>query len=209
MRLTLALLAATAAVAFAACGEKTEPKTAAATPDPVASLLDELRGGGDVLVFRHTTTENTTPPQEKLGDCSTQRNLNDQGRREAREIGVAIRELGVPVGTVLASPLCRGRETAKLMFGRERTARALVSPGMLGSDADDRRRARALRRLAATTPPGNKNTMLVTHTGNIGGAFDESVLEGEALVFRPGPEAGAPELRGRISLEDWRRLTGG
>ena len=63
-------------------------------------------------------------------DCAHQRNLTDGGRADARAIGAAIRSLGIPIGEVLASPFCRTRETAELIFGR-----ATVSPAVRGGPA--------------------------------------------------------------------------
>ncbi len=42
--------------------------------------------------------------------------------------------------------------------------------------------------------------MLVTHTGNIGGAFEQSVEEGDMLVYRDG------RLLGVVGPDDWKRL---
>lgn len=52
-----------------------------------------------------------------LDDCATQRVLSEKGRQNSRAIGEAIRALDVPIGPVLASPLCRTVETAVLAFG--------------------------------------------------------------------------------------------
>ncbi len=124
-------------------------------------------------------------------------------------MGAAMRALRVPVGDVRTSALCRARDTAEeLGVGRVRTDDALLSPAVKGTDADDRRRARRLRRLAATVPPRGSVTILVTHTGNIGAAFDESLLEGESLVFKPR-EGAAPKPVGRIKPEDWERASPG
>ncbi len=175
---------------------------------PQAALIRDLREGGHVLVVRHTTTESATDRVEVVGDCGTQRALNAQGRQEARELGAALRELEVPVGDVRSSPLCRTHETAALAFGRTRDDLGLVSPGVVGTEADDRARAVRLRERVASPPPG-PNTVLVTHTGSIGDAFGLSVLEGEALVFGPGGGEGGPVPAGRLTLQDLRDLTAG
>jgi broad specificity phosphatase PhoE len=198
---------------LAGCGREGAPPLGEGEGGAAAVLVDELRTGGHILVVRHTTTESTTDRVERVGDCGSQRNLNAQGRREAQELGAAMRELEVPVGVVRMSPLCRTRETAELAFGTSAQEDVdLVSPGVLGTEADDRARAERLRELVATPPPPDTNVVLVTHTGNIGDAFGLSVLEGEALVFRPGaggPDGEPPERVGRLRLEDWRALTGG
>lgn len=69
-------------------------------------LVTRLRAGGHLIFIRHAATEATQDdPRPDLADPSTQRNLTDDGREQARQLGRAIRRLRVPVGTVLAKPL--------------------------------------------------------------------------------------------------------
>src|SRR5262245_23864924 len=81
-------------------------------------LLTELRKGGYVIYFRHTSTDFSRDDRlsTRDDDCDHQRPLTDKGRAEAREIGAAFRELRIPVELVLASPRCRTMETAMLAF---------------------------------------------------------------------------------------------
>ena len=191
------------------CGREEDPPPMGAAGDgPQAELVRALREGGHVLVLRHTTTESTTDRVEVVGDCGQQRNLNAQGREEARQLGAALRRLGVPVGEVRSSPLCRTHETAELAFGRVRDDVDLISPGVIGTEADDLRRAERLRGFAASAPRAG-NTVLVTHTGSIGDAFGVSLLEGEALVFRPDAGQDRPRPVGRLGLDDLRVLAAG
>ncbi|MCW5736050.1 MAG: histidine phosphatase family protein [Enhydrobacter sp.] len=75
-----------------------------------------LRAGGIVL-FRHANAPGGGDPEAfRLNDCTTQRNLDDAGRRQASRIGEAFRARGVAVGRVLTSQWCRTRETAELAF---------------------------------------------------------------------------------------------
>jgi phosphohistidine phosphatase SixA len=53
----------------------------------------------------------------RLDDCSTQRNLTDEGRCHAGRVGGAFRACGVTVDRVLSSPWRRCQETARLAFG--------------------------------------------------------------------------------------------
>jgi hypothetical protein len=78
---------------------------------PTLALADEklwslLKGGGQVVLIRHTVTTPGAgdPPGMRLEDCGTQRNLTDAGRTHARRIGQAFRSRGIPVERVLSSP---------------------------------------------------------------------------------------------------------
>jgi phosphohistidine phosphatase SixA len=191
---------------LAGCGEDDEPARQAPRPDPARELATALRGGGHVLLMRHTRTGTQTGlGPESLESCDQQRNLSAEGREDARAVGAAVRRLRVPIGDVRSSPFCRTRDTARLAFGRVALDRRLTQ---LASDdpegGADARRVRALRRLLATAPPAGTNTVLVTHTPNVGAATGLSLLEGETAVFRAGRRGPV----GRLEVDDWRRLGG-
>ncbi|MEO7855196.1 MAG: histidine phosphatase family protein, partial [Rubrivivax sp.] len=72
---------------------------------------------GTVVVFRHANAPGIGDPAAfKLGDCSTQRNLDDDGRAQAVRIGEQFRQRDIAVGAVFSSQWCRTRETAALAF---------------------------------------------------------------------------------------------
>ena len=59
-----------------------------ATAAGVASLISEIKDGGHVLMIRHALAPGTGDPDNfRIGNCATQRNLNSQGRIQARHIG--------------------------------------------------------------------------------------------------------------------------
>jgi phosphohistidine phosphatase SixA len=191
--LALALLGAVGA----GCGED-EP----APPPQQPSIVKALREGGLVLVFRHAKTDAEINQQELLRSCAFQRNLSEAGREQAREIGEAIRALRIPIDDVRSSPMCRTRDTARLAFGRVTLDRDLLSPGVIGTEADDERRAQRLSAMVKNPPPAGENTVLVTHTGNIGAALgEETVQEGDMLAY-----GGGGELVGRVESERWAEL---
>jgi hypothetical protein len=82
----------------------------------VLAAIDGLRQGGFVIVFRHGETGRVSfdRPTAVMGDCSTQRNLDEVGRAQVRQLGEDFKALRIPVGKVLTSeflPLlaaCRG-----------------------------------------------------------------------------------------------------
>src|SRR5213594_2292796 len=83
------------------------------------SVWDALRVPRSVVVLRHSYAPGGfDPPDARLDDCSTQRNLDDNGRTQARRIGEAFRKNAIAVGLVLSSPRCRCLDTARLAFGQ-------------------------------------------------------------------------------------------
>jgi broad specificity phosphatase PhoE len=186
------LLHALLAVLLLGCGGDDD---AAAPQSP--RVVVEMQRGGLVLVLRHALTDTRIEQQEFLRSCALQRNLSTAGRQQARTIGAAFRELEIPIGDVLASPMCRTRDTARLAFGRAELDRRLLSLGVEATERDDARRVRALRELVSRPPPDGTNTVLVTHTGNIGRALGESAAEGEVLAYRAGA------LVGRMKPDAW------
>jgi broad specificity phosphatase PhoE len=214
-RATVALTACLLLAALTGCGgDRPDPTgtTGSGVPSTLAEqpdgrdLVARLRQGGHVIFIRHAATEATQDdPSPDLADPSTQRNLSDAGRAQARQLGAAIRRLRIPVGMVLASPYARTRETAELAFGRDRVrvTHDLLNEAFPGTDDEDL--ARRLRRLLATRPPAGQNTVLVSHGFNLQGATGLSVAEGESAVFAPG-QAGRSSLVARITVEEWQAL---
>ena len=201
MRLSAALaLALLAAASAPADGQQTRAPALAG-----AELLDALRGGGFILYFRHADTDfrqQDVRPVD-LANCATQRNLTDRGRDHARPNGSAIRALAIPIGPVLASPLCRTVETAELAFGPAERADAVREPG--GPPAGSPERFAPLRRVLSTLPPAATNEVVVGHAypfySLVGGQYLE---EGEAAVVRP--QAAGFEVVARVGLKEWREL---
>jgi hypothetical protein len=185
------------------------PVVAAEPPSESLSgtaLLDALKRGGLILYFRHTSTDFGQNDDAMSGyeDCARQRNLTDRGRDEARRIGEAVKRLGIPIGDVLASPFCRTRETAQLIFGRE-TVAAAVRGGPARPDSADR--YAELRKLLSTPPPGGTNLAIASHGNPFHAVTDTQYLsEGEAAVIRP---LGAQGFRvvARIPKDGWDALT--
>ena len=180
-------------------------QTSAATSLRGPELLAALRAGGYVLYFRHADTDHSQNDQRmtSVDDCTTQRNLTDRGRDHARALGEAIRALGIPIGAVLASPLCRTVETAMLAFGTAQKAPAAREGGPLPPGSPGR--FPALRALLSTPVAPGTNTVVVAHAypyfSLVGGQF---LSEGEADVLRP--RGGDFEVVARVGLRQWREL---
>lgn len=78
---------------------------------------DALLQDGRLVLVRHAHAPGGgDPPGFQLGDCSTQRNLDDTGRAQARRLGERVRASGLRIGAVWTSQWCRTRDTAELAF---------------------------------------------------------------------------------------------
>ena len=180
-------------------------QSAAATPLQGPELLAALRAGGYILYVRHADTDHRQNDDRMTSfeDCANQRNLTDRGRDHARAVGLAIRALGIPIGAVLASPLCRTMETATLAFGPAQPAMATREGGPLPPGSPGR--FPALRALLSTPVPPGANTVIVAHAYPyytiVGGQY---LSEGEADVVRP--RGGDFEVVARVGLRQWREL---
>ncbi len=163
------------------------------------STWNTLRGGGHVLLIRHARAPGTfDPPEFKLGDCSTQRNLNDEGREQARRLGNFVRAMQVPIGRVLSSEWCRCIETAQLAFGSDQviTQATLSSPTQLTPQqrAHHTELVRSqINRHGVGSAVFQPNLVMVTHMFNIQDITGESLAEGEILVVKSnGTDAKKP-----------------
>lgn len=174
---------------------------------PTRELVEALRRGGFVIHVRHAATEKgqVLPKIEDPADCTTQRQLSELGRTQARQMGAAFRALAIPVGAIRSSPYCRCVDTLREAFGRVEVSPDLASSIPVG-EPEARRLARALHAMLATPPAAGTNTVLAGHMSNLKeatGIWPEP--EGVAHVFQPLPDGGL-RLVGEIPPDRWSAL---
>jgi phosphohistidine phosphatase SixA len=149
------------------------------------TLWDDLRQGGYVLLIRHADAPGTfDPPGFKLGVCSTQRNLSEEGRAQSVRLGELIRSKNVPIAQVFSSEWCRCIDTANLAFGADkvRTWSAISSPR--GGDEKQRLLYIEAVRQRIAQASLKTNMALVTHMFNIQDITGEGASQGEIVVLR-------------------------
>lgn len=184
------VITAIAMISFVASGNAAE----------VADIITALKSGGHIIVFRHGITDWTQRDiyPFKFDDMAAQRQLNEQGRSVAREIGTAFKKQGIPIGTVFTSRLNRAVETGRLISGKEVTVTDALTESAAGSSS-------AFRELRAQALPPATNIMMVTYKTNIAEAFGKNfsdIREGEAIILKRTP--GDPEtVVGRIQPSEW------
>ncbi|MDM7949422.1 histidine phosphatase family protein [Hydrogenophaga sp.] len=146
-----------------------------------------LRQGGNVLLMRHAQTESGIgdPPNFRIGDCSTQRNLNDVGREQSRRVAAAFQRERIVLDEVRSSAWCRCVDTAELAFGRHTVWSPINS--FFQQNGRETQTAEVLRALKSFKAP--RNLVLVTHQVNISALTGGFVAMGEILLTRPGQMA--------------------
>ena len=163
------------------------------------ALLAELRQGGYVMFMRHTETGTVT-------DACEQSNLSSRGERDARFVGESVRKLGIPIGRVLSSPVCRVADTAKLIGLGEPELTNDLSNVPMPPDADlGAARAKRLAEtpVRATRATHATNTLLVSHMQSGKTQAQWIYLDfGEIVIFRPDGK-GESNAVARIRADDW------
>ena len=180
----------------------------AATAQPPTDLLPELKKGCYVLFIRHprTNPDQADTDPLNLDNIKAQRQLSDDGRKQAKALGESFRALGIPVEKVISSKFQRAQEAAKLLAVGEVTTSIDVSEGgLVVSTNENQRRAKALRQLLSTLPAKGKNLVVVSHKPNLQDAAGKEfgdLDEGETVVFRPLGD-GTFKAVARVKSEAW------
>lgn len=164
-----------------------------------ADTLRLLNTPGHVLMLRHALAPGYGDPAHfDLRDCTSQRNLDETGREQARQIGNTIRKAGVKRAQVYSSQWCRCLETARLLgFGEVNELTGLNS--FFQKQESRAKNLGKLRTfLESRTRDGNL-IILVTHYVTIAAMTDRTVGSGEGVVLKL-LENGDYEIKGEVQF---------
>jgi phosphohistidine phosphatase SixA len=162
------------------------------------AALPLLRQGGLVVAFRHALAPGTfDPPGFVLGDCKTQRNLNDEGRAQAVRIGRWFSQHKLSPAKVRSSPWCRCVDTAQLAFGRAEIWAALGSPFGVAETVSAEAQTELVRALRTASGQRGRVEVWVTHQFVLSGLVGVAAAAGEGLLLRAGAD-GSPQLLARL-----------
>jgi phosphohistidine phosphatase SixA len=157
-----------------------------------------VKSGGQAIFIRHaiTTPGVGDPPNMRLADCATQRNLTDAGRSHARRVGEAFRARAIPVERILSSPWCRCLETARLAFGPPEAWSPLGN--LFGRPENRAAQVTELQALASERRTGG-NIVLVTHGSTISALTGINPDTAEMVVLTP-QGGGRFAVAGRLTV---------
>jgi phosphohistidine phosphatase SixA len=144
-------------------------------------LWDAFKSGNHIILIRHAFAPGFSDPENfNVKDCTTQRNLNNTGRNQARRIGDLFRMQGIQNARIYSSQWCRCLETAKLLkLGNVKILKSLNSffEHLERKEKQTTATRKWIRNTSLDTP-----TVLVTHLVNITALTNNSISSGE-LVF--------------------------
>ena len=158
----------------------------AATQLSHAGLKEDLETGSYVLMMRHADAPGYSDPDGyNLSDCSTQRNLGEAGKTQARMIGQWLSSQGITSAQVYSSPWCRCKDTGTLL----NKGAVTVEPS-LGSFFENRGNRQEQTRLTQikiaqllkNSP--RKPVIMVTHQVNIQAFAGQSVSSGSMVLVK-------------------------
>ena len=145
-------------------------------------LFNQLREGGKLIFIRHAYAPGSGDPDNfNLNDCSTQRNLSEEGRKQAEYIGEFFRDKKIKIDKVLSSEWCRCKETAKIAFKNFSTNSFLNS---FFSPEYSKNKDKQIKSLKAYVEKfkSDKNLIFITHYVLISEVLNYGPSSGEIVV---------------------------
>ena len=145
-------------------------------------LLSQLEDGGKLIFIRHEYAPGSGDPNNfNLNDCSTQRNLNKEGRKQAKNIGEFFKKNEIRIDKVLSSEWCRCKETAKIAFNDFSTNNFLNSFYSSKYAENKDKQVYALNNYIKNFK-SNKNLVFVTHYVLISEVLKYAPSSGEIII---------------------------
>ena len=141
---------------------------------------------GNVIFLRNAFAPgmdaNGEPAKFKIDDCSTQRNLDSFGRKQATIIGEKFSATGIKFGAIYSSQWCRCLETARLLDLGEVFPDASLNSGFKGLFNMEENLSK-LRNNLATLRNNEILILMITHQGIISGITGVRVKSGGVVAY--------------------------
>ena len=145
-------------------------------------LISSLKEGGKLIFIRHAHAPgNGDPKNFNLKDCSSQRNLNQEGINQSKKIGLFFTQNKIQIDKILSSEWCRCKDTAKYAFNNYKTFDALNSFYDARFAKNKTKQIKDLKKYISSWN-SKKNLVLVTHFVVISETLGVGSASGEIIV---------------------------
>ena len=146
------------------------------------NLLNQLEEGGKLIFIRHAYAPGGGDPDDfNLNDCSTQRNLNEEGRDQAKYIGEFFKKNKIKIDKVLSSEWCRCKETAEIAF-KDFSTNSFLNSFYSSKFAKNKDKQIKMLNNYVKKFTSDKNLILVTHYVLISEVLNYAPSSGEIVV---------------------------
>ena len=149
---------------------------------PNENIVKFLKEGKKIVFIRHALAPgNGDPNNFDLKNCSTQRNLNEEGRAQSKKIGDFFKNNNIKIDKVLSSEWCRCKDTAKIAFGKFETFKALNS---FYEERFSKNRSKQIKDLNnyISKWKSDSNLIIVTHYVVILDILERGTSSGEMII---------------------------
>ena len=147
------------------------------------SAWNLLQEGGKIIFIRHAYAPGGGDPDNfVIEDCTTQRNLNQQGIDQSILMGQKFTKKNVPIQLVYSSQWCRCKDTAYYAFGSYQELSFLNSTFEGKYRQNHQQQMKELKELIAKWDSTEGNLILVTHYVIIGGILEYYPSSGELVI---------------------------
>ena len=145
-------------------------------------ILNSLKEGKKLIFIRHAIAPgNGDPNNFNIKDCSTQRNLNKNGIKQSKKIGLFFKKNKIKIDKILSSEWCRCIDTAKYAFENFETFDALNSFYDEKFAANETRQINDLKKYIKNWD-SDKNLVFVTHYVVILSILNTGSSSGEIII---------------------------
>ena len=146
------------------------------------NIQNILNDGGKIIFIRHAYAPGGGDPINfDISDCSTQRNLNEEGIVQSINIGNFFLKNDIKIDKILSSEWCRCKETAKYAFKKFETKSFLNSFFSQKFVNNKNQQIKELKEYVQNWD-SKKNLVLVTHYVIILEVTNSTVSSGEMVV---------------------------
>ena len=140
--------------------------------------------GNKIILIRHALAPGHGDPKNfNIKDCSTQRNLNQKGIIQSKNLGKLFIENKIRVDKVLSSEWCRCKDTAFHAFGEFQIFKGLNSTFTPPFDKNEKNQILQIKKYIQNWRSNNNNLVFVTHYSIITALTNAVPSSGEIVII--------------------------